>query len=65
MWQKGHNVSAEDEMINQAVETMGMLETGVNIDQSEIVAWEGIIMQVIKSKINEEERKQFAEDMVA
>jgi len=65
LWQKGHNVSAEDEMINQAVETMGMLETGVNIDQSEIVAWEGIIMQVIKSKINEEERKQFAEDMVA
>jgi len=52
-------------MINQAVETLGMLETGVNIDQSEIVAWEGIIMQVIKSKINEEERKQFAEDMVA
>jgi len=65
LWQKGHNVSAEDEMINQAVETMGMLETGVNIDQSEIVAWEGIIMQVIKSKINKEERKQFAEEMVA
>jgi len=43
---------------------MGMLETGMQIPAEDISALEGEIMQMIKSKLNEKERKQFAEQVV-
>lgn len=43
---------------------MGMLETGIQMDADEINALEGEIMQIIKGKLNQEERKQFAEQVV-
>lgn len=41
-----------------------MLETGVQIPAEDISALDGKIMNMIKQKLNEQERKQFAEQMV-
>jgi len=43
---------------------MGMLETGMQIPSREISALEGEIMQLVKGKLGEKERKQFAEQVV-
>ncbi len=41
-----------------------MLETGVQIPSHEITALEGEIMQMVKGRLGEQERKQFAEQTV-
>lgn len=64
LWSKGHKPQVKDVEIQEAIKTMGMLETGVQIPSSEITALEGEIMQMIKGKLNEKERKRFAEQMV-
>lgn len=64
LWAKGHNPQIRDHEVKQAVKTLGMLDTGVKMDADEINALEGEIMQIIKGKMNEEERKQFAEQVV-
>jgi hypothetical protein len=43
---------------------MGMLETGVEIPVDDINALEGEIMQLIKGKLNENQRKEFANQVV-
>jgi len=40
---------------------MGKLESGVQIPESEITTLYGEIMQLIKAKLNEKQRKKFAE----
>lgn len=64
MWHKGHTPSINDRRIENAVETLSQLDTGIRIDIDEIPAIEGKIMQLIQNQINEEKRKQFADQMV-
>jgi len=64
LWTKGHNPTVKDHEIQEAVKTMGMLETGMQIPAEDITALEGEIMQMIKGKLNEKQRKQFAEQVV-
>ncbi|AFH22342.1 hypothetical protein OSG_eHP23_00065 [environmental Halophage eHP-23] len=64
LWQKGHTPRIKDHEIQEAVKTMNMMETGMQIPSEDITALEGEIMQMIKGKLNEQERKQFAEQTV-
>jgi hypothetical protein len=41
-----------------------MLETGVQIPSDDVSALDGKIMNMIKQKLDEKQRKQFAEQMV-
>jgi HAMP domain-containing protein len=64
MWMKGHKPRIDDHEITDAVKTMNMMETGMQIPSDEITALEGEIMQMIKSRLNEKERQKFAEQVV-
>jgi len=64
LWKKGHSPNVEDVKLSEAIQTMGMLETGIAIDQSEIPAWEAKTMQLVKSKVDNENRQKFAEQVV-
>jgi len=52
-------------MLEEAIKTMNMLETGYNINNHEIPAWEGELTQMIQQKIQEKNRQQFAEEMMS
>ncbi len=43
---------------------MNMMETGMQIPSKDVSALEGEIMQLIKGKLNQEERRQFSEQVV-
>lgn len=64
LWAKGHKPQVRDHEIRSAIKTLNMLETGVQIPAEDISALDGKIMNLIKQKLDEKERKQFAEQMV-
>jgi hypothetical protein len=63
LWEKGHAPSPDDWRIESALEVMSMSDY-TSIPVNELSTIEAKLIMAIESKMNEQKRKKFAEQMV-